>query len=119
MIFNTNLEALASKIPPIVIIQHLESTGWKFFETKRKDIAVYQYTTDAVFEQVTVPLDKHLSDFSYAMYSAAKSIAGIEGKPVEQVILELLNPNADVWKIRLMEQDTELGSVLLDRAGDL
>lgn len=108
MIFNTNLEAIASRIPSTNMIQHLETAGWHRFETKRGDIAVYQYTTGTVFEQVTVPLDNRLSDFSYAMLTVAKSIAAVEGKPVEQVLLELVNPNADVSRIRVMDGDVEL-----------
>lgn len=117
MILNTNLEALAAKIPTSNMIQHLEATGWKSFKVKRKDIAVYQYTTDSVFEQVTIPLDEQLSDFSYAMYTAVKSIAAIESKPVEQFILEALVPNSNVRRIHFIDQNIELGSVFWTQKG--
>lgn len=116
MIFSTNLEAVASGITPSNMIQRLESTGWKLFKTKRKDIAIYQHTTESAFEQVTVPLDKQLSDFSYAMYSATKTISAVEGKPVEQIILELLNPGASIKKIRLAMQNAEFGTIFLNLA---
>mgnify|MGYP001061967841 CR=1 FL=1 len=119
MIFNTNLEAIASRIPSTNMIQHLKTAGWHRFETKREDIAIYQYTTGSVFEQVTVPLDNQLSDFSYAMLAAAKGIAAVEGKPVEQMILEFLNPNADITRVRLVDRDIEIGSVFVDRKKDM
>lgn len=93
MIYNKKYEEMAAKIDPFALTQYLSETGWEFFKVKRDDIAVYQYKNDSIFEQATIPLDRQLCDFAYAMYDAARSIAIIEGKSDEQVLLMFLNRN--------------------------
>ena len=96
MIHVVNPEKLSGKISPFVIKRHLEENGWKPFETKRDDISVYQYFEDNRFEQVTIPNDRELFDFSLAMYHAVRTIAYVEGKPIEQILQTLLNPSCDI-----------------------
>ena len=50
------------------------------------------------------------------MYDAVETVAEAEGKTVEQVLLYLLNPNADILKIRLDRKNVEVGSILFDDA---
>lgn len=95
MIYLVNYEELAGRIDPNVIKRHLKENGWSPFKTKRNDISVFQYVTDTRFEQVTIPNDRTLFDYSFAMYQAVMAIADIEGKPIEQTLLTLLDPHID------------------------
>lgn len=65
-------------------------------------VLIFQLQTDFDFFQVTIPMDKGLSDYKEAMYKAVETVALAEHKSIEQVMLFLLNPSADILKIRLI-----------------
>lgn len=50
------------------------------------------------------------------MYKAVVTVAEVENRSVEQVLLYLLNPNTDILKIRLEKKDVEAGNILFDDA---
>ena len=116
MIYSVNFLDLTEKINPLAFSKYLKDTGWNLFQTKRKDVKVYQYEKDDEFYQVTVPLEKRLADYKDAMYKAIITVAEVEKKSIEQVMLYLLNPNTDILKIRLDRKDIEAGSILFDDA---
>lgn len=93
MICFVNCEELSGTVNPLVVEKHLIEHGWTQFKTKRNDISILQYTKGDRFEQVTIPKDRALFDYSWALYDAVKTIADFEGKPIEQVLLAFLNPN--------------------------
>ncbi len=93
MIYFVNFRKLAEKIDPLAFAKYLQDTGWVHFQTKRKYIKVFQMEKGAEFYQVTIPMDKILRDYQEAMYKATWTVAEAESKPVEQVILYLLNSN--------------------------
>lgn len=94
MLYSINPEALSGKIDHSVIQRYLQENGWKPFETKRNDISVFQYFEDNRFEQVVIPKDKEISDYAIAMYRAVETIADVEKKPIEEILLKLLEPNS-------------------------
>ena len=116
MIYSVNFLDLTEKINPLAFSKYLKDTGWNLFQTKRKDVKVYQYEKDDEFYQVTVPLEKRLADYKDAMYKAIITVAEVEKKSIEQVMVYLLNPNTDILKIRLDRKDIEAGSILFDDA---
>lgn len=67
------------EMDPERLVQHLEDTGWKQIPRKQSDIKVFQKEKDK-FYQVTVPMDKNLSDYKEAMCQAIKTIAEAEGR---------------------------------------
>ena len=75
MIYSVNFLDLTEKINPLAFSKYLKDTGWNLFQTKRKDVKVYQYEKDDEFYQVTVPLEKRLADYKYAMYKAIIKVA--------------------------------------------
>ena len=117
MIYSVNFMDLTEKINPFAFTKYLKDTGWKLFPTKRTYIRVFQNVKangDAF--QVTIPLDKNLSDYKRAMYEAIETVALFENQSTEQLFLFLLNPNTDILKIRLDKKDIEAGSILFDDA---
>lgn len=115
MIYQTDYEALAAKINPIAFSKYLLDTGWSQFLSKRKDIRIFQKNV-GTFYQVIIPMDIVLSDYNNALFEACKKVAESESKTVEQLLLYLLNPNADILKIRIENKNVEAGNILIDDA---
>jgi hypothetical protein len=117
MIYSVNFTDLTEQINPLSFARYLKETGWTPYTTKRTYLKIFQTTTangDAF--QVTIPLDKSLSDYKSAMFQAVETVAFVEKQSTEQLILFLLNPNTDILKIRLDRKDIEAGNILLDDA---
>ncbi len=116
MIYSVNLLDLAEKINPLAFSRYLKDTGWLQFQSKRTNVRIYQLEQGNNFFQVVIPTDKELSDYKQAMYKAIETLATVEQKTVEQVMLYLLNPNTDILKIRLSNDNVEAGNILFDDA---
>ena len=116
MIYSVNFVDMTLKLSPLVVARYLTETNWELYPIKRKDIKIFQYKRENLFEQVTVPLDKMLRDYKTAMYDAICKIAYVEKKSIEQLMLYLLNPNTDILKIRLDRKEVEAGNILFDDA---
>lgn len=116
MIYSVNFFDLTEKINPFAFSKYLKDTGWIQFESKRKNVKIYQLEIEENFFQVIIPCDKRLCDYRQAMYKAVETVAMAENKSVEQVMLYLLNPNTDILKIRLQKKEIEAGNILLDDA---
>ena len=116
MSYPVDLFELTEKIDPLAFTKYLKNTGWDLFPRKNEKLKVYQYENGDDFYQVVIPIDKGASDYRDAMYRAVKTVAEVEGKPIEQAMLYLLNPNTDILKIRLDRKDIEMGNILFDDA---
>lgn len=116
MIYSVNFLELTEKINPLAFVKYLKDTGWAQFKTKKEYIKVFQLERENNFYQVTIPMDKILRDYQEAMYKAIKTVAEVESKSIEQLMLYLLNPNTDILKIRLDKKGVEAGSILFDDA---
>lgn len=116
MIYSVDFCSLAEKINPLAFSKYLKETGWGLFPSKKTYVKIYQYEKEDKFYQVVIPMEKDLADYKEAMYKATVTVAEVEEKSVEQVMLYLLNPNTDILKIRLDRKDIETGSILFDDA---
>lgn len=90
MICIFGIRELLKRMDPETTVEYLKKHGWKRFERKRKDIAVFQKKTGGEFHQVVIPLDKKLGDYCEAMESALEEAAFAEGKSPEKLVFELL-----------------------------
>lgn len=116
MIYSVNFMDLTEKISPLAFAKYLKDMGWEQFPSKRQYIKIFQYEKNDDFFQVIIPTEKKLNDYKEAMYKAVVTVAEVENKSVEQVLLYLLNPNTDILKIRLEKKDVEAGNILFDDA---
>ena len=116
MNYSVNFLEMTVHINPLTVVQYLKDTGWKIFPRKNEAVKVLQYKTENELLQVNVPMDKALLDYKEAMYESIVTLAKLEKKSLETVFLYLMNPNADILKIRLERQDVEVGNILLDDA---
>lgn len=91
MIYVVNPTDLIQYISPSVFVDFLETAGWRPFPIKRTDIKVFQLVkSSGEAFQATIPLDKKLSDYEYALYDAVKTVVLAEEQPPEQFLLFLL-----------------------------
>lgn len=118
MIYSVDFNELTEKINPLAFSKYLIETGWKKIDSKRSYVSIFKYVLhqDQDFVQVTLPMDKGLGDYKWAMYKAIETVAELEKKSVEQVFLYLLNPRTDILKIRLNKPEIEVGNISLDDA---
>ena len=116
MIYSVNFMDLTEKISPLAFAKYLKDMGWEQFQSKKQYIKIFQYEKNDDFFQVVIPTEKRLNDYKEAMYKAVVTVAQVENKSVEQVLLYLLNPNTDILKIRLEKKDVEAGNILFDDA---
>ena len=114
-----NFQKFAGRINPFVVKRYLMGNGWKTFEAKRNDVFVLQYFDDKKFEQVVIPNNQTLSDYSMALYQAIKTISDVEGKSVEEILSSLLNPYSDIIKICVDNPGIEFGNIPFDAVRDL
>lgn len=120
MIYSIDFMDLTDQINPHAVVKYLLDTGWLQYKTKKTYIKIFQRNTrNGDFYQVTIPIDKTLSDYKEAMFEAIEQISLFEGQSTEQLMLYLLNPNTDILKIRLQKKNIETGSILFDDAINL
>lgn len=79
--------------------KYLEDAGWKQFKYNREDIKIYQLENNDDFYQVTIPIDKRLNDYKTAMHKAVKTVSEAQNKPIERIIIGLLNIDIPLLKI--------------------
>ena len=84
------LMKITEKINPVILTNYLAETGWNIYPSKRTDLKIFQYVNGEEFYQVTVPLDKNLSDYKQAMYRAVETVSRREKCSIEQLVLDLL-----------------------------
>ena len=74
----TNSEKFVSQVNPSALAHYLRGKGWVQFKIRRIDIEIYQYLMDGqLLEQVTIPIDKELFDYSEALYGQIQAIAEV------------------------------------------
>lgn len=110
-----NLSNVLKNINPLHFSDYLVETGWKEFKRKNPLIRLFQFD-DGTFYQIIIPIDSSLSDYQEAMYEAIKTLSEKEKRPIDKIIFSLVNPNADVIRIRFSSRSVELGNIPFDNA---
>jgi len=116
MIYSTDFRKLAGKINHIDLGKYLTDLHWKKIASKRENVDIYQFEKRDGLFQIDLPLNRALRDYNEAMYSAMETISKSEGKSVEQIILELLNPVSDIVRFRIISEKNESGSIYIEDA---
>ena len=120
MIYSVDLDEMAGKISHIDFIKYISDLQWKKYQGRvHENVAVYQKFIDDHFFQITVPCNRELRDYAYAMRKAIGVLSITESKSEEQLILELLNPMSDILRVRHISSTVENGSILFEDAINL
>jgi hypothetical protein len=116
MTYSIHLEELAGTIKHSNMAKYLRDLGWNQIQSKRERINIFQLKTKDGSFQVNLPLSRDFHDYHVAMYRNVICIAEALHKTVEQVTLELLNPQSDFLQFRIDEPAIEGGSIFLEDA---
>lgn len=116
MTYSANLRKLCHRINPFILARYLSATGWNELPVKKSHIKIFQNQKDGEMYQVIIPTERDFIDYEDVLYSSVCKIADLEEKSVEQTVLNLVNPNSDILKIRLERDNMEPGQVFMDDA---
>jgi|AGTN01.1.fsa_nt_gi hypothetical protein len=116
MIYTTDFKHICNNINYLEVIKYLNDLSWKRIPNKRSDLKIFQkYYQDELF-QVIVPIERDFVDYADSMYDLAVTLSKTENISVERIILELLNPMADILRLRIDNDDIKDGSILVEDA---
>lgn len=114
MLDESQLLALAQKIDPVAAKDYAKSKGWEILPTRKP--AFFLKHPNYSLRQILIPLEPDSSDFAEAMLDAANRLGDLECRPLGQVIEDLLEPNADVLRQRMISNATERGIIPLEES---
>ncbi|PIP54812.1 MAG: hypothetical protein COX07_03265 [Bacteroidetes bacterium CG23_combo_of_CG06-09_8_20_14_all_32_9] len=107
-------EKIIENINPLQIQKYLKSTGWNFIQSKRPQIGIYFLNKGAEWFEVTLPLKKEYADFEQAIKIIIERIAEVEKKEFKDVLNRLVLPVSDIVKFRVVNSETEYGTISFD-----
>ncbi|MBO4667387.1 MAG: hypothetical protein J5666_04585 [Bacilli bacterium] len=111
------LAGLLNKIKPSFFELFLEKSGWVQVEYKKKlAYAMYQIKKNDEMYQVNVPLDESLYDYHFLLSDACKKLSVFYEIEIEEVVSRIINPQADIIKIRVGGDSVNDGSIPMDEA---
>lgn len=116
MIYSVNFKRLANQVEPLSFVKFLKDNGWTQFMTKKEYLKIFQKKIGDEAYQVNIPLDPYLADYNRAMYNAVETVAIAEKQDIEKVLLWLLNPDADILKVRIQHDNIKAGNIFFDDA---
>ena len=116
MIYTADFYEIAGKIKNTEMTKYLRDLGWREIQSKRASVKIFQIFEGEEFYQADVPIDREFSDYKLAIYRAVEQIAKWSKKSTEHVLLELLNPLSDIFRIRIKEAQEESGTIRVEDA---
>lgn len=94
-------ESAAATIDPAAAQQYLRCTGWRLEPRLGRGITAVWERPEADQNQIQIPLAHDLADFAPVMGLAVSGIAGWERRPAVEVLDELVNFPADLFRVQL------------------
>lgn len=104
------ISALAAGASYQALRDYLIARRWQSMPSRLSHAAIYRSPGAGDFE-VQIPLDPDLADYADAVMLAARRLASFEGRPVEQVLRDLLQPRSDTVRYALGGAATETGTI--------
>jgi len=104
---------MANVISPQSVREYAKANGWEQVKEGVKGrIYLFRHSSEAL-RQIIIPIDANITEYAEMVLDAAWRIAAIENRSIESVLNDLMLPNADVLRFRLIEPETVGGSVSL------
>jgi len=103
------LISLAKKVDPICAKDYAKAKGWEIIPTSKSYFLLKH--KDFSLRQLKIPKESDSSDFTDALLDVAQRLADIENRPMVQVLEDLLEPNTDIIRHRLISRATESGCI--------
>jgi len=105
--------AQVADIRPISVRVYVKARRWKRIANKRENVAVFQTPKQGRYEQLIIPVDKEIDDFSERIIDVVLRIAEFEGRTPTSVINDLLAPNSDTIRFAIEGREADAGFVSL------
>lgn len=111
-------ERLVARIKPADARAYAAASGWVRVPTRNGRAAVYN-RPGSDLDQLLIPLDPDLSDYSRRMAEVIEGLAEYQHQTAAEVLNDLLVPPSDILRFRVDEPETEAGVVPLVQGIDL
>jgi hypothetical protein len=105
---------LADRVNYLAVISYLKNTGWQRVKSPREDMAIFILPFKNELLEVLLPLDRNFADYGRSILRALEVISFIENKEVYQTLSDILLPPSDVVRYRIVNRDTEDGTITFD-----
>src|SRR5205807_8784533 len=116
---DNKLLEIAKSISPQSVREYAKANGWEpVREGVKERVYLFRHSVDQL-RQLIVPMDSGHRDYAEMLVDVAARIASLEKRPVDVVLNDLLLPNADILRFRLIEAETAAGSVPLQEGINL
>ncbi len=104
-----------NRLDPVRVQEYARATGWRL-ESRlgRGRVAVYE-RLESRLEQVSIPLNRELTDFALVMATAVAGMAQYENRVALDLLVELLFPPADLLRFAESSPVARAGDVPFDR----
>ncbi len=103
------LISLARQIDPISAKDYAKAKGWSLLSADRSYFLLSH--SEYPLRQLKIPKESDSSDFVDALLDAAYRLSDIEKRPIALVLEDLLEPNADIIRHRLVSNATGTGCI--------
>jgi hypothetical protein len=107
---------IVERITPQDARSYALAKGWQRSKGIRDDIAIFRSPEPGSRKQLIVPMDPSYDDYGSRMAEVVEKLAAVEGRPVQEVLNDLLAPSADVLRYRVVSPATDRGSLPLGEA---
>ncbi len=112
MTYETRPRDLLRLISPQEVRTYAKAKGWRRVEGINGEIALFEHL-EAPWEQLVVPMDETFDDYDKRIFEVIQTLAGIEARPVAEILDDLLMPDSDVLRFRVTSSVTARGLVPL------
>jgi hypothetical protein len=104
---------IAKSVSPQSAREYAKANGWEQVKEGVKGrIYLFRHSEEKL-RQLIVPMDATTTDYAEMILEAASKLAAMEERPLDAVLNDLLLPNADILRFRLVEPEAANGSVPL------
>ena len=111
MIYSADFEDLCGRLNHIEVVKYLKDLGWQELPIKKRYVKYFQFYKGSELFQVDVPTEKNIRNYRDAMFQVVQTISNYSGNNFERVLLELLNPMADIVRFHVKNPNIEGGSI--------
>ena len=105
-------------VKPQQVRAYALAKGWTRVAGVNGEIALFNHP-NGEFDQLIVPMDHTLDDYSKRLRDVVQNLSEFECRPAAEVIGDLLAPDSDILRYRVISHATAKGSIPLEVGIDL
>lgn len=112
----TNLpKEMLRRVSPNDARAYARSRGWEKVPNVKGNYTVFRLSPEKL-DQIIVPADNRIDDYADRVQDMVYRLAEVEDRLPIQVLSDVLNHDADIFRCRVINPQTELGSLSLNDA---